>query len=91
MRWYVAEAALPGLILEDADPGCLIGCLVEVAPKQLDLDAGTYADELGVPRKCRFQCRLRFGVPFRSAQVSTVHRPSVSPSALFAFRTYLDF
>jgi len=50
----------------------LIGCLIEVALKLLDFDAGTHAAELGAPQKRRLHCRLRFAAPFRMAQVSTV-------------------
>lgn len=38
-RWYVAETELPGLILEDADPGRLVSRLVIAAPELLELNA----------------------------------------------------
>lgn len=56
MLWYVADAELLGLKLDDADPG-LTSCLIEVALKLLDFDAGTHANELGAPQKCRLHCR----------------------------------
>jgi len=69
----------------------LIGCLIEVALKLLDFDAGTHANALGAPQKCRLHCRLRFAAPFRMVQVSTVRRPSGRQASCLHFALILTF
>lgn len=47
-KWYVSYTELPGLILEDADPGRLLTRLRDAAADLLKARVGVYATDLGV-------------------------------------------
>lgn len=47
-KWYVSHTELPGLILEDADPGRLLTRLRGAAGGLLDSRSGDHAAQLGV-------------------------------------------
>ena len=61
-KWYVSHTELPGLILEDADPGRLLTRLRDAAGNLLRSQSGDHAADLGVD-------------PFDTARIVPIYQP----------------